>query len=381
MGRGIPYCHLFFTFRHRSVFLLLFLFQFTQQLGAHHGDSSRFNPGFVEFKLKSGFVVNHHPEMWKLTRGFFTVLQIGYQRQSIGRNPSAYFRNYPRYGLSYLYTSFGNSAFLGKAHAAMTFVELPIHTTPKSRQSLRIEGGLAYLTKTYDRKLNYWNQAISSNLNASVNFGLITRHKLSSLSDATFGVTMLHLSNGTIKSPNFGLNIPSVEAGLVVRLSRKPEIYLKPEKAPLRKGTQNIRVFTGIATKETVDYPDKNFLVYTSELDYSIFYNNVNCILTGLDVTYDQSSKLKIESQGYQNLKDFQQIKLGVTAGHEWMFSWFHLGLHLGYYIYNLNKSDDPVYNKISLSFFVTENLYTALILKSHYAKADFLAAGIGINL
>jgi hypothetical protein len=35
----------------------------------------------------------------------------------------------------------------------------------------------------------------------------------------------------------------------------------------------------------------------------------------------------------------------------------------------------------MGINFFITRNVFLGLILEAHYAKADFLSLGLGINL
>lgn len=334
----------------------------------------------VEGKIHQSMVIAHHPEMWALTDGFFPSGEFSVVKQTIGKNSWVYLRDYPRYGLTYRYSEFGGSPYLGEAHSVMPFISLQLLKTPKTLLDFRISLGAAYITKKFDRLENYKNRAISTNWNASVSFQVQGSWRITEMTDFTAGLSMLHLSNGTIKTPNYGLNTPGAFAGLRLKINKKPVVYQIPEHLILNKGKQNIKISAGLARKELLDHPDEVFLVYTSEIAYTRYYNNTNRFIIGADVTFDQSNEIVLETQGDTTSNFTEQSKFGLIAGHEWVFSKLAINFSLGYYLYNLNDSNDLFYNKIGVNYFLHKNIYTGITLKSHYAKADFFSAGIGLS-
>jgi hypothetical protein len=335
----------------------------------------------IETKIHQGLVINHHPEMWALTDGYFPSYEIGLARQTVGKNSEVYFRKYPRYGLTYRYTNFNGSPYLGEAHSAMAFVSLKVAKCNIVELNFRTSLGIAYLTKTFDYKYNYKNRAISTNWNASIGFELSSAWKLSKIAELSTGITMLHLSNGTIKTPNYGLNIPALEAGLSFKLNRVDVRYKIPETLILRKGKNNLRASFGMAYKEIIERWQEKFQVFTGDIVFTHFYNNVNRYIIGFDGAYDQSNKIIIESQGDTTDTWVDESKFGAIVGHEWVISRFAINFSVGTYIYNLNKSNALVYNKIGVIYFFHNNIFGGITLKSHYAKADFLSANLGISL
>lgn len=354
-------------------------FIFSQPVSSQEKQSF-FSTLYLETTIHEGFLINHHPEMRVLTAGFFPSWEASLTKQTTGHNSAVYFRNYPRYGLTYRYNAFGGSPWLGEAHSMMSFINLQIGKTRLVNFDFRISLGLAYLTNKFDRLENYKNMAIGSNWNASIAFRVNSRIKISEITDFTVGISMLHLSNGTIKTPNYGLNIPAVEAGLNFKLNRDEIRYQIPDSLIFNKGKKNVRISFGMATKEILDHWEEDFLVYTGEIAFTGYYNNVNRYIIGFDATYDQANAIEIATQGDTTSAWVEESKFGVIAGHEWVFSRLAMNLSLGFYLYDLNNSDDPVYNKIGVIYFFSKNLFAGLSLKSHYAKADFLSGNIGLN-
>lgn len=335
---------------------------------------------FTEAKLHQAIIIPHHQEMWRLTDGFFPSYEFSLIRQTVGKNSSMYLRNNPRIGISYRYSNFGGSRHLGAAHSVMPFINLELLRTSRMLFDFRVALGVGYLTHKHHRTHNYKNRAISSHLNASVNFQLQAKWPLSDVTDFTAGLSMLHLSNGTTKTPNYGLNIPGVFAGFYFKMNREPINFLEPDTLILNKGKTNFRLFAAAGLKEVIDHLEEKFRVYTGEMAVTHYYNNTNRFLVGVDITWDESSIPALESQGDTTRNAKELSKIGIVAGHEWVFSKLTMTFSLGHYLHNENRADKSLYNKIGLSYFLTRNIYTGITLKSHYAKADFLVIGAGLN-
>lgn len=335
---------------------------------------------FIETNLHQGFIIPHHQEMWRLTDGFFPSYEFSLVRQTLGRNSSMYLRNNPRLGITYRYSDFGGSDYLGVAHSAMPFISLELLRTRRMLLDFRVALGVGYLTNKFHRTENYKNRAISSHLNASVNFQVKANWQVSQVTDFTAGLSMLHLSNGTTKTPNYGLNIPGVFAGFNFRMNRAPINFLQPDTLILNKGKTNFRLFAATGLKEVIDHWEEMFRVYTGEMAVTHYYSNINRLLVGVDITWDESSIPALESQGDTTRNAKELSKIGIVVGHEWVFSRLAMTFSLGHYLHNKNRSDKSLYNKIGLSYFLTRNIYTGITLKSHYAKADFLVLGAGLN-
>jgi hypothetical protein len=370
----------FLTYGNLLLLVVGFLVVLNSKTAAQHASSSFTSTLFTEAKLHQGFIIPHHQEMWRLTDGFFPSYEFSIIRQTVGKNSSMYLRNNPRLGISYRYTGFGDSRYLGVAHSVMPFINLELLRTSKMLLDFRVALGVGYLTNKYHRTNNFKNRAISSHLNASVNFQLQAKWPLSKATDFTAGLSMLHLSNGTTKTPNYGLNIPGVFAGFYFKMNKAPINFLQPDTLIFHKGKTNFRLFAATGLKEVIDHWEEKFRVYTGEMAVTHYYSNINRLLVGFDFTWDESSIPALESQGDTTRNTKELSKIGVVAGHEWVFSRLTMTFSLGYYLHNKSRTDKSLYNKIGLSYYLTRNIYTGITLKSHYAKADFLVIGAGLN-
>ncbi|HZK08823.1 MAG TPA: acyloxyacyl hydrolase [Bacteroidales bacterium] len=333
----------------------------------------------IESKINYGFIILHHPEMWALTDGYFPIVEASLLLQTDGRRNSQYQRHYPQIGLTYFYSDFGGSEPLGVMHALVPNMRLPLLRRDKIQITFGVGLGVAYLTKKFDRIENYQNLTIGSHYNAAVNFQLKTTLRLNSQLRVSAGISMTHVSNGTIKTPNYGLNMPALFAGLEYKITRRPIIFVKPEQIKKMRGKVNVRIGAAMALKENNDVWDKEFRVYIGQVSVGGYYNNTNRLLLDVDAVYDESTKYAMEADGVPVDKYEDVVKGGISLGHEWTFDRLSLLMNLGVYLYNAEYTDEQFYNKLGVGYRFTRYTYASVTLQAHWAKAEFLSFGLGI--
>lgn len=335
---------------------------------------------FLEGRAHYSFLIPHHREMWALTDGFYPVWEMSIVVQSRGKSPCQYYRNYPQFRLTYLYTDFGGSEPLGVMHAIVPNIRLPLVKGRKMQLMFSFGLGAAHLSKKYHRTENYRNLAIGSHYNAAIQFALSWRIRISDRVHVSSGISMLHVSNGTVQSPNFGLNTPGLFTGLGWKVTNKKIDYRVPENLHSNKGKFNVRIMGMAASKQILSRPDRDFAVFAGSLTLSAYYNNVNTFLLGFDAIFDESTEYLLEQDNQPVDKWQDVVKTGIMAGHEWTFSGLGIVLGMGYYLENKNPDDTPVYTKIGINYSFLKFAFVGISLRTHWAKADFLGAGIGLK-
>ncbi len=328
-----------------------------------------------------GYLIAHHPEMWALTDGYFPSYEFSILKQTNGKLAWQYLYRYPQIGIAYRFSNFGGSEYLGRGHSLIPFIIFPIIKHEKFQLGFKAGLGIGYLTKKFDRLTNYKNLAIGSHLNASISFELKCRFKLSERINFNAGLSMAHISNGTIKTPNYGLNIPAIFGGLTFKLNSEPVNYLIPDSIPNNKWKRNIRMMFWIASKQTDQNWENQYKVYVLTADFSQFYCNSNRYLIGMDMTYDESVKYVLIRKGEEISENKETIKVGLNIGHEFVLENLSLYFAIGMYVHNIDNTTGNIYDKIGVNYAITRNLMVGVALKAHYAQADYLSVGIGFNL
>ncbi len=336
---------------------------------------------FAEGQAHGAFVIRHHREMMVLTDGYFSMWELSLMKQTNGSTFYSYLRKYPRLGLTYRYSDFGGSQMLGDVHALMAFIGFPVATRQGLQIGFRIGIGPAYVSKKFDRYDNYRNLAIGSQLNAAVSFQLNTRWRLSTRTYFVAAAGLMHISNGTMRTPNFGLNMPGLSAGLGFKLNDQKIHYQNPKVVETRRNQQHFRLQASVASRQIRRHWDEEFTVYIATAAYSWFYSDANQVLLVVDGVYDESTKYQMDEEGRPTNELMNVAKIGVSLGHEWVFSRLSLFMNLGYYVHNYFDADNSVYNKLGVNLDVTRFLYLGITLQAHWAKSEFFSAGLGIKL
>jgi hypothetical protein len=328
-----------------------------------------------------GFVIAHHPEMWALTDGYFPSYEFSLLKQTNGKKAWQFLYRYPQVGLAYRISNFGGSDYLGREHSLAPFIIFPIVKNQKFQLGFKTGLGIGYLSKKFDRLENYKNLAIGSYINASISFELKCRFTLGKGAYLNAGLSMAHLSNGTIRTPNYGLNIPALFAGLTFKLNNEPVQYLIPDSIPNNKWKKNFRMMFWWASKQVDQNWNSQYNVYVGTADFSQYYCNSNRYLIGLDVIYDESVKYALQQEGEEIDNNKQTIKVGLNIGHEFVLEKLSLYFALGYYVYDIDTTEGNIYDKIGINYAITRNLMVGVTLQAHYAQANYLSIGIGVNL
>jgi len=366
--------------------LVLMTEQTTAQKSFHHTLRS---PGIVlEGRVYYGWTLDHHIEITPFKRHYaayeFSVLKATY-----GRTRWEYMYNYPLIGISFWYSDLGRTKALGSAIAVFPYINFPLLRTKEFNVYFRLGVGLGYLTRSYDRYDNFENLAIGSHLNGAVNLLLEARLRLGKRFMAAGGVSLAHFSNGAIKLPNYGLNMPGANLAFAYRLSRENP-YLKkkllPELIPFEfdgKKFLQLDVNGAVGVKDmqsTLGVGNRYFVAAVfGNLLWPVSYKSR--LGFGFDLSYDGSDEKQLEMRGVIPNHQINLVKTGVTGSYELAFSRMAIMLNLGINISGLDKSDGYVYEKLALLYSFTDNLFTSLTLKAYYGKADFITLGLGYKI
>jgi hypothetical protein len=98
----------------------------------------------------------------------------------------------------------------------------------------------------------------------------------------------------------------------------------------------------------------------------------------GIDVSYDPSQIKKLEMGGDTVSGKFEIVRPGINAAYELEMSRLGIIFNLGYYLAGKEKSNGPLYEKISFQYCFTKNFFANIMLKVHWGRADYIAWGIG---
>jgi len=339
----------------------------------------------LEGRVNYGFLINHHLEM-KIYNSHFPSFEVNLGKETFGLERWQAMYQYPIIGISYWYSQLGNSKFLGSANAVFPYVNYPLWRNQKQEINFRVGLGLAYLTKRFDRINNYKYIAIGSHINAAINLMAEYRLRINPRMNASVGLALMHFSNGSTKTPNYGINTSSVNLAFAYRLS-KENSYMSRKVIPrLYKyefpGTKSIDFSVGatVAYKDMGNEYDRTFMIY------NIYGNMIKQLgfksSAGIeaDLTYNQSDFYIADQQKVDYKYKQDLIRFGIGPVYHLNMSDLSYNFGLGFYLKGI-MAPNKVYFKLGFQYMITQQVFAKLTLHTHFGQADFVGFGLGLKI
>ncbi|MDY0348670.1 MAG: acyloxyacyl hydrolase [Tenuifilaceae bacterium] len=345
-------------------------------------DTTTIAQGFG-LKVHTGVLLDHHKEMEILRRNPASAIEVSYILKGNGEKLWHKFYGYPRYGVSYFFMDMGNREILGYSHAIYPFINLPIYSPGKNLNlGFMVGSGLGYAGKTYHRTQNFKNTAISSHLNAIINLSATLSYCISNHVTLNANLSLIHLSNGSIKKPNYGLNYTLLSLGIQYgNFNAKPKNH---EEKKVRSEKHRILLAISGSTKQAVAFNDPNFCVASGSIEYSHkVWSPLFRVGGSLDFMYDNSHSLILHNHSIAYGSDWELAKLGMAVNAELILNRLSLILHFGGYYHNLSRKikNQWVYQRVGLRYRFTNGLWAHVALKTHLNIADYIEFGLAFKL
>jgi len=339
----------------------------------------------IEPRLYYGFIINHHTELEPFNAhvpGFeITVIKDTYGRKSWER-----MHNYPYIGVSLFYSTLADHPAVGQSIAAYPFIVFPIVRTKKDFLGFRLGLGLSYLTKTFDPITNYKNIAIGSHVNVAINLMMEYRRKVNESTEISAGMSLIHFSNGSTATPNYGLNLPMASVAFSKRISKPNRKIVERKEAipPFSYKDNKIYIFNimgGYASKNMGNVFGERYDVVMASVSVLKYFNGISAMGLAFDFSWDGSHKAMLERKGILDPSFITVLRPGIAPTYEMRISKVILGFNVGFYWGGKEKSEGDVYEQLMLKYLFYKNAYLNVTLRAHGARAAFVSWGIGYRL
>jgi hypothetical protein len=334
---------------------------------------------YLSVKQKAGFLAAHRGVMGHLPKEHVIGGEISLYKK-VGGNASWHqVYKYPYVGVTLYGSTVGNNAILGQAYGIYSFIEFPFLNSRRNQVSGKLSCGLGYITKVFDQETNPKNVAMSSHLNALICLGLQGRVRLAQRHQLLYGFDLTHLSNGSSKVPNLGLNMVNLSLGYAYVL-RSKQITVPPivDAVDAKYGFfqhWKLHLLGVLSDKQVFPTGGKHYPVYAvSLMGRRLFRPKV-----GMETAIDLISKQAVF--GYKRYIPKTQwtiLQVGVYAAYVLPLDHFQFVLGMGVYVKDRYQPDGPLYHRIGMRYQFNNGITANLVLKSHWAKADYVEWGIG---
>lgn len=409
----------------RMVGLLCFLWSVLPLQAQYH----------VMYKIKAeymyGFLLKHDQHMEALVDKPIMGAELSVDFLPNGKRQWPFQWNGASVGAALAYVNLGNPDVLGHAVACYPYLDIPVLRLPWICVTVRPGVGLGFVTKTFDNTAppgttslanpdGTINTAVGSVLNACLRGNLAFEIPVYKGFGITGSVGYLHLSNGSIMTPNSGLNILQAQLGCVYfpQYDAYNRIYVPRVRQSVdRRLSYELTLSGGVREL----YYQDNRMYGIASVAFGVHYPLAHIFRLGLgiDAFYDGAfgavyadyatgndpstnyARTYITSSELKN-----QFRVGLSVQPELVFGKLIAGVHLGVYLYDpiknlepfdeakngtvskgifykydIDKEDGWFYTRLGLKYMVSNHFYVAIGLKTHLQKAEFIEWGAGVRL
>lgn len=362
--------------------LILFLFLTTVIFGQ---SDQKQQTTFFQAEYFYGNILRHNDRVGHFLTNHPSGVMLSWNKKTTGKEEWQHRFNYPDFGVSAAIQDY-NNPILGKLYSLYghyNFYLLPRKN--KNQLVFRVGWGIAYNTNPYDKITNPKNVAFATKLNSSTYLrAYYHRENIIKNIGLNAGLTVIHASNSSVKSPNTGVNVLAATIGLNYNFNEGKEITYHPSKEE-KKFKEPIKynfVFRfGANETDYIDSGIKPFFVLSAYADKRL--NRKSAIQFGGEFHFTYSLKDYIDLSAIVDDRfekgDFKRAS--VFIGHELFISKISIITQLGYYAYYPVVFEGRVYERLGLKYYFNDKWFASVSLKAHGAKAETVAFGVGIRL
>lgn len=332
----------------------------------------------ISTRIKSGFLAAHRGTMGHLAKDRIFAGELSFSRRMRSKCWSHEYRN-PYVGATLYGSNLGNKAILGYGYGVYGFIEFPWTRSEKHVFTCKVGAGLGVVTKIFDQETNPKNVATSTHMNALICLGLQGRWYMKDGHALLYGMDMTHFSNGSSRVPNLGLNMPYLTLGYEFRIKkqeREIQQMAQFQRLPFIKGWTFSTVGI-VSMKEIFPTEGKKYPVFAlSGIAFKQFKPKV-----GVEMALDIISKQSIFGyRKYIEKSQWKILQVGAFLGYSIPLDRFRFVIGMGVYLKDRYDQDNELYHRVGMRYQFDNGLLLNLVLKTHWAKADYVEYGIGYS-
>ncbi len=383
------------------IFVIFFVFNCTA------ADSTRINKKsgshILGLNIEPGRILQTHPyvqggnpEGKPLTK--YLALTAIYGVQTDGRKLWQQLYNYPVWGGGVFYGNFFNSAELGTPFALFMFIDIPFKRWGKWSINGEVRFGFSFGWELHYPYENGFQYPIGSFSTVFGDLGLKAVVQLSEHFDLLAGFGFTHFSNGSVKLPNYGLNMIAPKIGVKYIFKKRPG-FIKIEKPVFKTEMEWLILFSPSYRQVAFGYYDENSDSAAIAFDYKIFNfsSSFNYQIThlvkfgaGFDISYNEAygatAKIVVGIPQKASWQFKDKILFGVYPSFELVINKVSLILQPGFYLYrpkaNVSIETPSSYQRIGLKYHFSDHWLAGLNVRAfNFSKADFIEFNVGYRI
>jgi hypothetical protein len=322
--------------------------------------------------------------------GYATGLEMNWVQEGL---PEGSWRsNYgtPYLGLSARLTQLNNVDTFGYSLAIFPFYTLPLFCGEKNYVGVKIGYGINLNNTVYHRQNNFDNRAISSLVNFSLDFGLKYYHHFNNSHSLSIGTGLYHVSNGSLKKPNGGLNVLSMQMGYLFSINNK---QTQRKRSQTQYGLDfkrnwEYRIYAAAAYRQMGEVDNiVDFPVFGINQQWLRNINRLYATGLALDTWFDPTQAIKTAGNPYRvsSVQTEKKILFSLGWYNKFKIGKIFLPLSLHHYLQTSVRIIDPVYIKFGAGYETKKRLFIGLFFKGtingkSQLESDFMEWAMGFK-
>ncbi|MEQ9062825.1 MAG: acyloxyacyl hydrolase [Vicingaceae bacterium] len=267
---------------------------------------------------------------------------------------------FPKLGFSLRFWDYDAPDILGYGLGGLFFIEPEYNSFGRISFGVRAGFGLTYMSNPFDAENNTDNQAYSTALNFDLVLAAKAGIRLSKQSRLNASASFNHNSNGGVKSPNRGLNYPSLSIGYSRYV--RPVQFVRFGKKDWDVSDRKMRFDLGPFFSWKQVAGDVHRYSGGVELKYSRQFGRINALTFGAEYLHDTFEVYLLEQEG----KTGNPNKMSLAIGHEFLLGKLLFSQQLGVYAYKPNDVGADLYQRYGLTYVIGKKIAAGVNLKVH---------------
>jgi hypothetical protein len=352
-------------------------------------ETNRWSGFGIETHLLAGKVFKHEAKFTLPIPALTTGFDVNFVQHTYGRRVWEQGRKFPRLGVALTGIHYGNDAVYGNLIGIYPNITFPILTGKRLEWTLRAGNGIGYVSNQYSRvsPVNTTNVAIGSKINDFIMFVSDAGYSVNKHWQIKAGAFITHISNGSVRKPNLGINVVGVGAGVsYFPVTAHPAKIARPQQALSQRYLLQLRYGMSLVSANTSGGP--LYPVYTGTGYVSRRWRSHNKVFAGIDYSYHQNLYAHLRDNGLEQGRERQHAyKCAVLAGNEFLLGRVGIMVQAGVYIRKGYLQKQDVYEKVSFNYYCVQRehgplkeLYLFTSLKAHLNVAEMGEMGVGIG-
>ena len=341
----------------------------------------------IEVNPVYGKVIKHNYIFPPLPR-FSYAIDVNILKQTDGSKDWQARRKNPMIGLGITYTNYGIDSVYGKCIGVYPVYELPLVRSQQLEWTCRFGYGIGYITNHFERPGNTQNNLIGSHLNNFTMFTTQLRYKVNHHVHVQAGFNFSHISNGSFRLPNLGINMYGGHVGLrYFPVTDEPQGKTVATETLRNRFMVQARVGLGMIEYNNVDGP--LYPVYAATLYGSYRYGSRNKVLAGVDYSYFTAMYAFLRNNEISAGKEHADSWEGVIfLGHEFIFGRIGVIAQFGVPFKHTYINKDKTIQKLGYCYYIIQKeqgvfkeLTLNTFIKSNNLEASHIEFAIGAGL